>query len=85
MVFGPPNDQWFNIFYIVTSSFIQNNGLMSNFFSMERRVRYGDPILTYMFIIAVQHLIAALKDNPNINGIKLNNSLLLDGSELSLN
>ena len=45
---------------------------MSNLFSIERRVRQGDPILSYLFIIAVEHLIAALKDNPNINGIKLN-------------
>ena len=94
--FGPSFCKWFEILYSGAKSCVINNGHMSNFFSLSRGCRQGDPLSPYLFIIGVELLAIKLKANPNIRGITINGSeplvnqyaddtfLMFDGSETSL-
>ena len=50
------------------------NGNCSSFFKVEEGVRQGDPLSPYLFIIAISFLGASLLYDPNITGIKMNDS-----------
>ena len=94
--FGPSMGKWFETFYCNAKSCIINNGHLSDFFSLERGCRQGDPLSPYIFIIGVELLSLKLKSSPNINSLHINNKeillsqyaddtfLTLDGSEKSL-
>ena len=94
--FGPSVCKWFELFYSKAKSCVINNGHMSNFFSLERGCRRGDPLSPYLFIIGVELLSLKLKANQDIHGIIINEVeslislyaddtfLILDGSENSL-
>ena len=72
--FGNSIIKWFKTFYTNISSTILNNGHFTNFFDIKRGVRQGDPLSPYIFILTVELLSAALKFNPNIKGITINDS-----------
>ena len=58
------------------SSSIQNNGQLSEFFAIKRGVRQGGggQLSPYLFIICLEFFGAALKIDPEVNGIKIKNS-----------
>jgi hypothetical protein len=70
--FGPSVCKWFELFYSKANSCVINNGHMSNFFSLERGCRQGDPLSPYLFIIGVELLSLKLKANQDIHGIIIN-------------
>ena len=94
--FGPDFCNWVKALYNNSQSCIINNGHCSNFFNVYRGVRQGDPLSPYLFILSLELMSAAIKYDPEINGIKISNSeyilsqyaddssLLLDGNEKSL-
>ena len=94
--FGKGFITWFNVLYNEASSCVINNGNFSSFFQVSRGVRQGDPLSPYLFIIALECLSAALKNDNEVNGIKINDSeylleqyaddmtLSLDGNDGSL-
>ena len=94
--FGPVFCKWVKALYNNSQSCIINNGHCSSFFDVKRGVRQGDPLSPYLFILSLELMSAAIKNDTNINGIKINNSeyilsqyaddssLLLDGNEESL-
>ena len=52
---------------------MMNNCTASNYFSLERGVRQGDPLSPYLFIIVVETLAIAIRQNQRIRGISIEN------------
>ena len=87
--FGENFIKWIKILYTDIESCILNNGFCSERFTIERGVRQGDPLSPYLFILATEILTLNLKNNPDINGIKIDgteylSSLYADDSSLFL-
>jgi len=64
--FGPDSLHWVEIFYKNIQSWILSNGMTSNFFTLERGVRQGDPLSPYPFIFAVKTLAITIRQNSDI-------------------
>ena len=58
-------------FYNNIQSCVINNGVSSNFFTLERGVRQGDPLSPYVIIIAVETLAIAIRQKETIKGITI--------------
>jgi len=94
--FGEDFRKWFNILYNDAQSTVINNGHFSQFFNLERGCRQGDPLSPYIFLLAVEPLAMAIKQDENIRGLNFGSKehklgqyaddmfLLLDGSRESL-
>ena len=69
---------------------------MSEWFTIQRGCRQGDPISSYIFILCAEILAILIRNNPNIKGVKIDHleyklsqfaddtTLVLDGSSNSL-
>jgi len=71
--FGPTLIRWIEIFYNKISSTIINNGFMSEDFLIEKGVRQGCPLSSFLFILCLQILTNYITLNKNIGGIKVDN------------
>lgn len=49
-----------------------NGGTTTRYFKQTRGVRQGDPISSYLFILALELLLIKIRKNGNIKGIKIN-------------
>ena len=61
------------MFLYNTDVCVQLNGFSSNFFTVKRGCRQGNPISAYIFISCAEILNIKLKNNKNIKGIHVNN------------
>ena len=64
------------IFYNDIESCVLSNDFASDFFTLELGVRLGDPLSPFLFVLAVEILAIAIRQNTSIKGIlffKLNN------------
>ena len=88
--FGQSLINWIKVFYNDVCSCIHNNGYLSDFFTIKRGVRQGCPLSPYLFIIGIEILSYAIRNNNNIKGIEINgtevkNTLFADDETLILN
>ena len=67
--FGPDFLHWVKVFYKNIHSCILNNGMTSSFFTLEGGVRQGDPLSPYLFVVVVETLAIAIRQNSDIKGI----------------
>ena len=94
--FGPDFINWIKTFYKNIESCCLVNGHLSDWFCVQRGCRQGDPISSYIFILCAEILANLIRNDPNINGIKIGNTeyiisqfaddttLILDGTDKSL-
>ena len=83
------------VLYSKSESCVLNNGWSSDF-DIQRDVRQGCPLSPYLFILFAENVAKAIRKNPNISGISINNNdikisqyaddttLILDGSREAL-
>ena len=69
--FGKNFITWINMFQIGSTSKITLNGHFSSPFPLQRGCRQGDPISPYLFILCAEFLTLALKENTELEGIKI--------------
>ena len=69
--FGPNLNAWVKTFYQNIQSCVINNGMASDYFTLERGVRQGDPLSPYLFLLAIETLAISIRENPEIDGIKI--------------
>ena len=69
--FGPNLIAWVKTFYQNIQSCVMNNGMASDYFTLERGVRQGDPLSPYLFLLAIETLAISIRENPEIDGIKI--------------
>ena len=94
--FGNDLLAWFDILYKEPKSCVLNNGHFSEFFSLSKSCRQGDPLSPYLFILSIEPLSMEIKNNKNIKGINLGDVdmkigqyaddtfVILEDSEISL-
>ena len=70
--FGPQFVNWVKICYTNISSTVINNDFTCGWFSVNRRVRQGCPLSTILFVLCVELLATMVRNNENVEGIKLN-------------
>ena len=71
--FGDCIINWVDILLHNFSAVINHCGNISRKFCIGRGARQGDPIASYIFIIAIEILAHKLRDNNNIKGFQVNN------------
>ena len=94
--FGVSIERWLAVFYKNIKSSVIINGHLSDWFSLGRGCRQGDPLSPYIFILCVEILAHLIKHNKDVKGVRINNadylmsqyaddtSVILDGTEKSL-
>ena len=69
--FGPNFIRWVMTIYNNIQSCVINNGIASNYFTLLRGVRQGDPLSLYLFLVAVETLAIEIRQNSMISGITI--------------
>jgi hypothetical protein len=72
--FGPSLQQWIKVFYCDIRSAVTNNGHVSELFSLGRGFRQRVPLSPYLFTLVLELLSAAIKNDPEITGVRINDS-----------
>ena len=71
--FGEDFIDWIKILLRDQESCITNGGHTTTYFRLERGARQGDPISTYLFILALELFFILIKSNKNIHRINMFN------------
>lgn len=74
--FGSDIVKWVQTFYNDTLSCVTNNGKVSDFFNLFCGVRQGCPLSPYLYIICGEILSIAIRDNNDIEGINIFDSII---------
>jgi len=76
MNFGTMFQNWIHTFYSNITSCVINNGFASDFFLLQRGVRQGCTLSGLLFVLAIEVLGQAIRNNENIRGLKMNDTEL---------
>ena len=68
---GPEFLQWDRVLFKNAESCFMNNGHSTGYFPLERGTRQGDPLSTYLFILAL----AIMRNNDQIKGLKIDDNI----------
>ncbi len=71
MNFGHEFRNWVKTLYNNSQSCVINNGYTSDFFNLEKSVRQGCPLAPFLFVIVVEVLSIAIRNDANIKGINV--------------
>ena len=71
--FGPSIISWIKTFYKNISSCVNNNGFSTHHFELKRSVRQGDPLSPYLFILCLELLAIAIREDGEIKGLSIGN------------
>ena len=74
--FGDDILRWVEVFSKEISSCVINNGHTSTFFSIQKGVRQGCPLLPYLFIICIELLAISITNDTNLKGMPFSNENL---------
>jgi len=69
--FGPDFIRWVKTLYKNIQSCVINNGLTTGYFALERGERQADPSSPYLFVVVVETLAIAIRQNTAIKGISI--------------
>jgi len=88
--FGENFLQWVRTFYSCRKAYVINNGFISNSIFINNGIFQGCPISPYLFLFVIETLGISIRNNPKIQGIKVNDehlklSMLADDTTCFLN
>ena len=69
--FGPSFIRWVSTFYKNIQSCVINNGITSDYFTLQRGVRHGDPLSPYLFVIAAEVLGIAVRQDKETKSFQI--------------
>ena len=69
--FGQDLKSWINLFYHSATSCVLYNGYTTDFFPIDRGVRQGCPLSPYIFILGIEILSIAIRNNQDIRGVNI--------------
>ena len=83
--FGDQFVTWIKVLYAKRKSYVINHGNLTECIDMQRGIFQGCPISPYLFLLVIECMAHAIRQNPNIKGIPVENvdlkiSLLADDS-----
>ena len=72
--FGETFIKWIRTIYFSRKSYVINNGFLTKPINMERGIFQGCPISPYLFLVVIETMALAIRQNDNIRGIPIHES-----------
>ena len=63
--------QWVKTLFKSAQSCIMNNGFSTGYFALKRGTRQGDPLSTFLFMLAIEVLFIRVRDSELVRGIPI--------------
>ena len=74
--FGDKFTQWVKMMYHDRNSYVINNGFLTKSIAMQKGIFQGCPISPYLFLLVIETMALAIRQNVNIKGIPIDDRTL---------